>query len=42
MDTDFDQRGVAAHTWPDMVVTMAALPTTPIDKIGTLARQLSS
>jgi mycobactin salicyl-AMP ligase len=28
-----DQRGVAAHARPDMLVAMAALPTTPIGKI---------
>ncbi len=28
-----DERGVAAHTRPDMLVAMAALPTTPIGKI---------
>jgi mycobactin salicyl-AMP ligase len=39
-----DQRGVAAHARPDMLVAMAALPTTPIGKIDkkAIARQVSS
>ena len=28
-----DERGVAAHARPDMLVAMAALPTTPVGKI---------
>jgi mycobactin salicyl-AMP ligase len=37
-----DQRGVAAHGRPDMLVAMASLPTTPIGKIDkkAIARQL--
>jgi mycobactin salicyl-AMP ligase len=37
-----DERGVAAHTRPDMLVPMAALPTTPIGKIDkrAIARQV--
>jgi mycobactin salicyl-AMP ligase len=39
-----DERGVAAHIRPDMLVAMAALPTTPIGKIDkrAIARQVSS
>ena len=39
-----DQRGVAAHARPDMLVAMAALPTTPIGKIDkkAIARQVGS
>jgi mycobactin salicyl-AMP ligase len=39
-----DERGVAAHTRPDMLVPMAALPTTPIGKIDkrAIARQVGS
>ena len=38
-----DQRGVAAHARPDMLVAMAALPTTPVGKIDkrAIARQVS-
>jgi mycobactin salicyl-AMP ligase len=28
-----DQRGVAAHARPDMLVPMSALPTTPVGKV---------
>jgi mycobactin salicyl-AMP ligase len=37
-----DERGVAAHARPDMLVAMASLPTTPIGKIDkkTIARQV--
>lgn len=28
-----DERGVAAHTPPDMLVATSSLPTSPIDKI---------
>jgi mycobactin salicyl-AMP ligase len=39
-----DQRGVAAHARPDMLVAMATLPTTPIGKIDkkAIARQVGS
>jgi mycobactin salicyl-AMP ligase len=39
-----DQRGVAAHARPDMLVAMAALPTTPIGKIDkkAIARQVGN
>ncbi len=39
-----DERGVAAHARPDMLVAMAALPTTPIGKIDkkVLASQVSA
>jgi mycobactin salicyl-AMP ligase len=39
-----DQRGVAAHARPDMLVEMAALPTTPIGKIDkkAIAAQVSA
>ncbi len=39
-----DERGVAAHIRPDMLVPMAALPTTPIGKIDkrAIARQAGS
>ncbi len=44
LNAHLDQRGVAAHARPDMLVTMAALPTTPIGKIDkkAIARQISS
>ncbi|CNH68358.1 2%2C3-dihydroxybenzoate-AMP ligase [Mycobacterium tuberculosis] len=28
-----DERGVAAHARPDMLVAMASLPTTPVGKV---------
>ena len=39
-----DQRGVAAHARPDVLVAMAALPTTPIGKIDkkAIAREVGS
>jgi mycobactin salicyl-AMP ligase len=39
-----DQRGVAAHTRPDVLVAMATLPTTPIGKIDkkAIARHVGS
>ena len=39
-----DRRGVAAHAQPDMLVAMAALPTTPVGKIDkkAIARQVSA
>jgi len=39
-----DERGVAAHAKPDMLVAMSALPTTPIGKIDkrAIARLLST
>lgn len=39
-----DQRGVARHTRPDVLSTMASLPTTPVGKIDkkAIARQLQS
>ncbi|MGZ4584252.1 MAG: (2,3-dihydroxybenzoyl)adenylate synthase [Mycobacterium sp.] len=33
LNAHLDKRGVAAHSRPDMLVEMAALPTTPIGKI---------
>ena len=38
-----DERGVAAHARPDMLVPMAALPTTPVGKIDkkAIARQIA-
>ncbi|HET7075101.1 MAG TPA: AMP-binding protein, partial [Mycobacterium sp.] len=33
LNAHLDERGVAAHARPDMLVAMAALPTTPIGKI---------
>ena len=33
LNTYLDERGVAAHSRPEMLVTMAALPITPIGKI---------
>ncbi len=37
-----DERGVAAHARPDMLIAMAALPTTPVGKIDkrAIARQV--
>lgn len=42
LNTYLDQRGVAAHARPDVLVAMASLPTTPIGKIdkGAIARQV--
>jgi mycobactin salicyl-AMP ligase len=42
LNAHLDERGVAAHARPDMLVAMAALPTTPIGKIDkrAIARQL--
>ena len=39
-----DQRGVAAHARPDVLVPMATLPTTPIGKIDkkAIAGQISA
>ena len=39
-----DQRGVAAHTRPDVLVPMATLPTTPIGKVDkkAIAGQMSA
>jgi mycobactin salicyl-AMP ligase len=39
-----DERGVAAHARPDMLVAMSALPTTPVGKIDkrAIARQIGS
>lgn len=44
LNTHLDERGVAAHARPDMLVAMATLPSTPIGKIDKKAiiRQLSS
>jgi mycobactin salicyl-AMP ligase len=38
-----DERGVAAHARPDMLVAMTALPTTPVGKVDkrAIARQVS-
>jgi mycobactin salicyl-AMP ligase len=42
LNAHLDQRGVAAHARPDVLVAMAALPTTPIGKVDkkAIARQL--
>ena len=42
LNAHLDERGVAAHARPDMLVAMAALPTTPIGKIDkrAIARQI--
>jgi mycobactin salicyl-AMP ligase len=44
LNAHLDERGVAAHARPDMLVAMAALPTTPIGKIDkrAIARQIGS
>jgi mycobactin salicyl-AMP ligase len=44
LNTHLDERGVATHARPDMLVAMAALPTTPIGKIDkkAIARQVGS
>jgi mycobactin salicyl-AMP ligase len=44
LNAHLDARGVAAHARPDMLVAMAALPTTPIGKVDkkAIARQLNS
>jgi mycobactin salicyl-AMP ligase len=43
LNAALDERGVATHARPDMLVAMAALPTTPIGKIDkkAIARRLS-
>jgi mycobactin salicyl-AMP ligase len=43
LNAHLDERGVAAHARPDMLVAMAALPTTAIGKIDkkAIARQLT-
>lgn len=43
LNAHLDDRGVAAHARPDLLVAMAALPTTPIGKVDkkAIARQLS-
>jgi len=42
LNTHLDERGVAVHARPDMLVAMAALPTTPIGKVDkkAIARQI--
>jgi mycobactin salicyl-AMP ligase len=42
LNAHLDERGVATHARPDMLVAMAALPTTPIGKIDkkAIARQV--
>jgi mycobactin salicyl-AMP ligase len=42
LNTHLDERGVGAHSRPDMLVAMASLPTTPIGKIDkkAIARQV--
>lgn len=42
LNAHLDERGVAAHARPDMLVAMAALPTTPIGKVDkkAIARQV--
>jgi mycobactin salicyl-AMP ligase len=44
LNAHLDERGVAAHARPDMLVAMATLPSTPIGKIDkkAIVRQLSS
>jgi mycobactin salicyl-AMP ligase len=44
LNAHLDQRGVAAHARPDMLVAMPALPTTPIGKIDkrAIVRQVGS
>jgi mycobactin salicyl-AMP ligase len=44
LNAHLDERGVAGHARPDMLVAMAALPTTPIGKIDkrAIARQIGS
>ncbi|OBA74473.1 2,3-dihydroxybenzoate-AMP ligase [Mycobacterium sp. 1554424.7] len=44
LNAHLDERGVAAHARPDMLVAMAALPTTPIGKIDkkAIARRLGA
>jgi mycobactin salicyl-AMP ligase len=44
LNTYLDERGVAAHARPDMLVAMADLPTTPIGKIDkkAIAHQVGS
>jgi mycobactin salicyl-AMP ligase len=44
LNTHLDERGVAAHARPDILVAMASLPSTPIGKIDkkAIVRQLSS
>ena len=43
LNTHLDERGVATHTRPDMLVAMSALPTTPVGKIDkrAIARQVA-
>lgn len=42
LNAHLDERGVAAHARPDVLVSMAALPTTPIGKVDkkAIARQI--
>lgn len=44
LNAHLDQRGVAAHARPDVLVAMTALPTTPIGKIDkkAIVRQLAA
>jgi mycobactin salicyl-AMP ligase len=44
LNSYLDERGVATHARPDMLVAMPALPTTPVGKIDkkAIARQLSA
>ena len=44
LNAHLDERGVAAHARPDVLVAMATLPTTPIGKIDkkAIARQVGS
>ncbi len=44
LNAHLDERGVAAHARPDMLVAMAALPTTPVGKIDkrAIARQIDT
>jgi mycobactin salicyl-AMP ligase len=43
LNAHLDERGMAAHARPDMLVAMASLPTTPVGKIDkkAIARQVT-
>jgi len=44
LNSYLDERGVAAHARPDLLVSMAALPTTPVGKVdkSAIARQIGA
>jgi mycobactin salicyl-AMP ligase len=44
LNAHLDRRGAAAHSRPDLLVAMAALPTTPIGKVDkkAIARQVAA